>query len=123
MNKSELTAVVAEKSGIQKKDAERVVAATFETITAELMKGKKLKFVGLVFSFFGWLLLCGLVGGFASAFNSVLGTIVTYAGSLLLTPYMTFSEIGFYEDVAGISDVAPTTVETTYEPSPESTIE
>ena len=91
--------------------------------SCELMKGKKLKFVGLVFSFFGWLLLCGLVGGFASAFNSVLGTIVTYAGSLLLTPYMTFSEIGFYEDVAGISDVAPTTVETTYEPSPESTIE
>ena len=46
MNKSELTAVVAEKSGISKKDAERVVAATFETITAELMKGKKVQLSG-----------------------------------------------------------------------------
>ena len=46
MNKSELTAVVAEKSGIQKKDAERVVAAIFETITAELMKGIKVQLSG-----------------------------------------------------------------------------
>ena len=30
MNKTELIAIVAEKSGITKKDAERVVSATFE---------------------------------------------------------------------------------------------
>ena len=36
MNKTELTAIVAEKSGITKKDAERVVSATFETIAAQL---------------------------------------------------------------------------------------
>ena len=46
MNKSELIAVVAEKSGITKKDAERVVNATFETIAAELKKGGKVQLSG-----------------------------------------------------------------------------
>ena len=46
MNKSELIAVVAEKSGIQKKDAERLVSATFETIAAELIKGEKVQISG-----------------------------------------------------------------------------
>ena len=46
MNKTELVAVVAEKSGLTKKDAERVVSATFETITAELVKGEKVQISG-----------------------------------------------------------------------------
>ena len=46
MNKTELVAVVADKSGITKKDAERVVSATFETITAQLMKGEKVQISG-----------------------------------------------------------------------------
>ena len=46
MNKTELIALVAEKSGIQKKDAERVVSATFETIAAELKKGEKVQISG-----------------------------------------------------------------------------
>ena len=46
MNKTELIAVVAEKSGITKKDAERVVNATFETIAAELTKGGKVQLSG-----------------------------------------------------------------------------
>ena len=46
MNKSELISVVAEKSGITKKDAERVVNATFETITAELVKSEKVQISG-----------------------------------------------------------------------------
>ena len=46
MNKTELIAVVAEKSGITKKDAERVVSATFETIAAQLMKGEKVQLSG-----------------------------------------------------------------------------
>ena len=36
MNKTELIAAVAEKTGLTKKDAERVVSATFETITESL---------------------------------------------------------------------------------------
>ena len=46
MNKTELAAVVAEKSGLMKKDVERVVAATFETITAQLAKGEKVQLSG-----------------------------------------------------------------------------
>ena len=46
MNKTELVAIVAEKSGLTKKDAERVVSATFETITAELVKGEKVQISG-----------------------------------------------------------------------------
>ena len=46
MNKSQLIEVVAEKSGITKKDAERLVSATFETIAAELIKGEKVLISG-----------------------------------------------------------------------------
>ena len=46
MNKTELIAAVAEKTGLTKKDAERVVSATFETITASLQKGEKVQIFG-----------------------------------------------------------------------------
>ena len=46
MNKTELVAVVAEKSGLTKKDAERVVSATFDIITAQLQKGEKVQISG-----------------------------------------------------------------------------
>ena len=46
MNKTELIAAVAEKTGLTKKDAERVVSATFETITASLVKGDKVSVSG-----------------------------------------------------------------------------
>ena len=46
MNKTELIAVAAEKSGITKKDAERVINAAFETIAAQLIKGEKVQLSG-----------------------------------------------------------------------------
>ena len=46
MNKTELVAAGSEKSGISKKDAERVVAATFDIITAELAKGEMVQISG-----------------------------------------------------------------------------
>ncbi len=46
MNKTELIAAVAEKSGLTKKDAERAVSATFEAITASLTKGDKVQVSG-----------------------------------------------------------------------------
>lgn len=46
MNKSELVAKVAEKSGLTKKDAEKSVAAVFETITDALVDGDKVQLVG-----------------------------------------------------------------------------
>ena len=46
MNKTELIAAVAEKTGLTKKDAECVVSATFEAITASLVKGDKVQVSG-----------------------------------------------------------------------------
>lgn len=46
MNKTELVAAVADKAGITKKDAEAVVAAFTDTVTAELKKGGKVQLVG-----------------------------------------------------------------------------
>ena len=46
MNKTELIAAVAEKTGLTKKDAERVVSATFETIACSLTKGDKVAVSG-----------------------------------------------------------------------------
>jgi len=46
MNKTELIAVVAEKAGLTKKDADRVLAAAFETITDCLTKGEKVQISG-----------------------------------------------------------------------------
>ena len=46
MNKTELVAAVAEKTGITKKEAERIVSATVDTITESLVKGEKVQISG-----------------------------------------------------------------------------
>ena len=46
MNKTELIAAVAERSGNTKKDAERVINATVDTITASLVSGDKVQISG-----------------------------------------------------------------------------
>ena len=46
MNKTELIAAVAAKTGITKKDAEIIVSATFDTIAQELSKGEKVQISG-----------------------------------------------------------------------------
>ena len=46
MNKTELVAAVAEKSGLTKKDAERVVNATIDTIVEAMIKGDKVSLSG-----------------------------------------------------------------------------
>ena len=46
MNKTELIAKVAEISGITKADAAKAVAATFDVIKGELVKGEKVSFIG-----------------------------------------------------------------------------
>ena len=46
MNKTELIAAVAEKSGITKKDAESAVAAVIDTITGALVANEKVQLVG-----------------------------------------------------------------------------
>jgi DNA-binding protein HU-beta len=46
MNKTELIAAVAEKAGLTKKDAERVVNATVDAITESMIKGEKVQLSG-----------------------------------------------------------------------------
>ena len=46
MNKTELIAEIACKTGLSKKDAEKALAATVETITETLVKGDKVQLVG-----------------------------------------------------------------------------
>ena len=46
MNKTELIAAVAQKTGLTKKDSERVINATVETIVDGLKKGDKVSLSG-----------------------------------------------------------------------------
>lgn len=46
MTKTELVNLVAEKSGLTKKDAEKAFGATIEAITETLKKGEKIQIVG-----------------------------------------------------------------------------
>ena len=46
MNKTELIAAVAEKSGLSRKDSEQAVNAVFDAITASLAAGEKVSLVG-----------------------------------------------------------------------------
>ena len=46
MNKTELIAAVAEKSGMTKKDAEKALSAVVDTLTEALVKGEKVALVG-----------------------------------------------------------------------------
>ena len=46
MNKTELIAAVAAKTGLTKKDADRVIAATFETISNAMAEGDKVQVSG-----------------------------------------------------------------------------
>ena len=46
MNKTDLITAAAEKSGLSKKDAERVVNALLDTVTVSLAKGEKVQISG-----------------------------------------------------------------------------
>ena len=46
MNKTELIAEVAKKAGLSKKDAEKALNATLETVAETMAKGDKVQLVG-----------------------------------------------------------------------------
>ncbi len=46
MNKTELTAAVAEKTGLKKKDAEAAVAVVFDSVKDALVAGDKVQLIG-----------------------------------------------------------------------------
>ena len=46
MNKTELIAAVAEKTGLSKKDSEKAVSAVFDSMTEAMVAGEKVQLVG-----------------------------------------------------------------------------
>ena len=46
MNKAELISAVSEKTGLSKKDSEKAINATFDTIGESLEEGEKVQLVG-----------------------------------------------------------------------------
>ena len=46
MNKNELVAAIAERSGLTKKDSEKAVSAFMETVQSTLAQGEKVSLVG-----------------------------------------------------------------------------
>lgn len=46
MNKTELIASVVQSTGVSKKDAEKIVNATFDTIAAQLTAGERVQISG-----------------------------------------------------------------------------
>lgn len=46
MNKAELISAVSEKTGLSKKDSEKAINATFDTIVESLESGEKVQLVG-----------------------------------------------------------------------------
>ena len=62
MNKTELIAAVAQNSGVSKKDAERVVNAAIDTITATLAAGEKVQLSGFGMNMTDEAKLCSPVG-------------------------------------------------------------
>lgn len=46
MNKTELVAAIAEKSGLTKKDADKAFAATIDTIVESIAAGEKIQIAG-----------------------------------------------------------------------------
>lgn len=86
--------------------------------SAVLMKGNKWKYIGLCLSFIGWYLLIYIIAIFtatacvsilsSSTLGVLLGTVLTVAFTsiavLLLTPYISFTLISFYEDLNSVSE-------------------
>lgn len=72
----------------------------------ELMKENRWRYFCLVFSFIGWAILAGFVGWLCSKIIGLihfdlLTTFVLQLGTIVLTPYIVFSTIAFYENLAG----------------------
>ena len=69
-----------------------------------LMKGNRGRLFCLMLSFIGWAFVVGLVEGVLSvvpAIGWLFGFIASAVGTSLLTPYMTFAILAFYEDLKG----------------------
>lgn len=72
----------------------------------ELMKDKRGRYVCLMLSFIGWMIVAGLVGGVCKMIVepirfSLLTNYALMIGEAILTPYLTFATLAFYEHLSG----------------------
>lgn len=74
-----------------------------------LMQGNRGRLFCLMLSFIGWSLLIALLSG-VLVFVPILSTIVSYAGAIILAPYIAFSTLAFYRDLE--NDVPPVQTQT-----------
>lgn len=82
--------IAVKKEGIEAKDA---------VLESErLMNGNRGRFFCLILSFIGWSILIGFVSALLNLIP-FLGTIASYVGTIILTPYITFSILSFYRDL------------------------
>ena len=87
-----LTYYVAVKNeGIEAKDA---------VLESErLMTGNRGRLFCLMLSFIGWSILIAFISGVLGIASPILAAIASYAGTIILAPYITFSVLAFYRDL------------------------
>lgn len=73
--------------------------------SAELMKGNRLKILLTELSFIGWIFLTLVAFVLVAIAVPLACPLVIIIASLVLSPYISFTLINFYERLAGISDV------------------
>lgn len=75
-------------------------------ISVTMMKNNKLKYIGLLFSFLGWYLLAGIIVYFSTLYLSeTAAQIISYLPMLFLSPYITITQLAFYENLKENSNV------------------
>ena len=86
-------------------EPDKTAKEIIETSTV-LMENKKLEYLLLILSFFGWLLLIALVAMLVGHFTQATITtdIIANIGAILLSPYILVSQIVYYEKLANKSD-------------------
>ena len=83
--------IAVKNEGIEAKDA---------VLESErLMTGNRGRLFCLVLSFIGWSILIAFVSGVLGIASTLLASIASYAGSIILMPYITFSILAFYRDL------------------------
>ena len=83
--------IAVKNEGIKAKDA---------VLESErLMTGNRGRLFCLVLSFIGWSILIAFVSGVLGIASTLLASIASYAGSIILMPYITFSILAFYRDL------------------------
>lgn len=85
--------VAVRNEGIEAKDA---------VLESErLMVGNRGRLFCLMLSFIGWSILIAFVSGVLGIASPILAAIASYAGTIILMPYITFSVLAFYRDLEG----------------------